>query len=594
MPRHTLTIFCLLLASTAPMLPEGVRASSRARAVADVQDEVVRYAVKPGDTLPKLAAAHFVDPQGWQQAQTFNALSADATLVPGSILKLRQSWLKASPIRAEIVAWRGEVAAVSGAVRTPVSVGLKLGEGDRLETGANGFVTIRLPDASLVTLPSNSRIRMERLRAVSLTQSIDRRFVLEAGRSESMVTPMTNAASKFMITTPVSVAAVRGTKFRVSYTPSEMKAREEVLEGKVEVGPRGEPSGKAGEVLLLPGFGAVAGPQGVSRAIALLPAPALEAPARVQTGEAVRFQLQTVPGAKSYVVELATDADFVDRFVELETSGTDIRFAAVPNGSLHVRIAARDANGLTGLPASYAFERRFAGAAVSTPENGQRPAPAAKDPSGEARPGRETPGGDESAEERRPTLLSQLARRAENAVDAAATVEAAGDEIVEEGDAGWDDASYEPMRLFGDGGSGGGYIENGGAPPVFGGGGWQSPGSGTGPVVPEPDSPAPVGPDLPPLVLPPVVLPPVVLPPSVFPPGVLPPQIVLPAPLPPVVDGESIGQIVLPILPAPPAGPMQPVAPIPEPAAWAYLIGGFGAVGLALRRRRLLKASPPA
>ncbi len=586
MPRHSLTILSLLLASTAPMLPQGVQASSRARAVADAQDEVVRYAVQPGDTLQALAAAHFVDPAAWKKAQDFNGLSDGAALVPGSILKLRQSWLKAAPIRAEIVAWRGDVSAESAAVRRPVSVGMKLGEGDRLETGANGFVTLMLPDNSLVTLPSNSRIRMDRLRAVSLTDSIDRRFLLEEGRSEAKVTPMTNPASKFMITTPVSVAAVRGTQFRVSYTPAEMKAREEVLEGKVAVGPRGEPSGRPGEVLLLPGFGAVASAQGVSGAIALLPAPVLEAPKKAQTAETVQFRLKSIPGAATYAVELATDAAFVDRFAEVESTSTDIRFANVPNGSLHVRIAARDRNGLTGLPTSYAFERRFSGG-TATSESGK---PGGKASGSSANPdksaSKESAQKADASEDSRLSLLSQLSRKAENAVEAAATAEAADGAIVEEGDSAWDSDTYVPMRLHGgqgfSGSAGEGYTDagNAGGTPPWSSPGWSSPsGSGGGPLPPETPSPPVIGPDLPSPVAPSPVLPP----------AVLPPEIVPPVPVPPF-GGESGEQAGLPALPVPPKEPGAPVAVVPEPASWALLISGFGLIGIALRRRRLRKA----
>jgi len=34
----------------------------------------------------------------------------------------------------------------------------------------------------------------------------------------------------------------------------------------------------------------------------------------------------------------------------------------------------------------------------------------------------------------------------------------------------------------------------------------------------------------------------------------------------------------------------SPVAGVPEPAAWILLVGGFGMIGAAMRRRKLLTA----
>ncbi|MCG2842789.1 FecR domain-containing protein [Sandaracinobacter sp. RS1-74] len=347
----------LLLAATAPALPNGARLEQRQRAQAEAGDEIIVYRTRAGDSLQSIAAQWFVRPEDWRRVQALNKIQDPADLPAGTALRLRSSWIKTNPITAELAAFRGTVQVVRGHESRPVMKGMELSEGDIVETGPNGFATLVLPDASQVSLPSSSRIRLARLRQVPMSDSIDRRFTLEQGRSEAKVTPMANPASRFLITTPVAVAAVRGTQFRVTYTPSELKAVTEVTEGKVAVG-RFQ---SIEEVLIRANHGAIATSTSLTRAFELLPAPAVDTPERVQNEKAVTFRLKPVPGAARYLVEIATDKDFVDRVGSVEVDGPTAVFEGVENGEFFVRAFAIDALGLVGQPAQYAFERSYAG-----------------------------------------------------------------------------------------------------------------------------------------------------------------------------------------------------------------------------------------
>ncbi|MFN3370739.1 MAG: FecR domain-containing protein [Sphingomonadaceae bacterium] len=356
--RYAAPAFLLLLAATAPALPNGARLEQRQRAQVEAADEILTYTTKPGDTLKALAKQWFVRPEDWRLAQALNKLPDPDAIPAGTVIRLRSSWIRTTPISAELVAFRGDVRIVSGegTVR-PGEKGLALGEGDLIETGANGFATLVLPDGSRVSLPSASRVRLTRLRQVPMSDSIDRRFTLEQGRTEAKVTPMANPASRFLITTPVAVAAVRGTEYSVSFTPAEMRQLTQVTEGKVGVRSlRGGP-----EVLVLAGFGVVADANGVGRPTRLLPGPQMKAPRRIQNGETVTFEFDAVPNAKGYRVEIATDRAFADRVASLDTGETRVSFTDIPNGQLFVRVFALDGNGLPGQPAAFDFTRQYAG-----------------------------------------------------------------------------------------------------------------------------------------------------------------------------------------------------------------------------------------
>ncbi len=622
--RRAVPAFLLLLAATAPAMPNGARLEQRQRAQAETTDEIITYRTKGGETLKSIAGQWFVNPEDWRRMMALNKVKDPDDLPAGTVLRLRSSWLKTNPITAELVAFRGDVRVLRKNGALPVAKGMELGEGDILVTGPNGFATLALPDKSQVSLPSASRIRLARLRQVPMSDSIDRRFTLEQGRSEARVTPMANPASRFLITTPVAVAAVRGTQFKVSYTPDELKAATVVTEGKVSV----SRIGGIEDVMVRGGYGNLTTSGGATKAFKLLPAPAVDTPDRVQDAEAVTFRIKPVQGAVGYIVEIATDAAFTDRVGSLQVDGTEAVFKDVPNGQYHVRAFAVDALGLEGMPAdAVTFQRSWAGQADPAE---QRAAEERRDQLAElgSREGNEFDWFDGDAGS---TTFASVSGAA-GADDGGASGEDGqlpGDEpIIPLDEAGLSDSvggdSYAALLPIGNGsggsgGSGGGSSGGsgggggGGSGGGFGGGGGGSGGGSSGGgssgggsgnggsgggVTPGGDNgiggsgSTPGG--------------------SGSTPGGSggfnggqPGD-----PDGPTLPGE--GPVIIPTDPAPPTGnPQQPVdvgpgggssgsspdpggngaGVIPEPATWMMMITGFGLVGYAIRRRRRLPAA---
>lgn len=314
-----------------------------------------RYTVKAGDTLIGIGQQWFVDPGSWPQVRKLNRVTDPRRMPVGMVLNIPRALLKSEPVGAKVVAWRGDVS-IDG--RRP-AMGSAVREGMAIATGADASVTVECDDGSRFSLPSRTRLGIARLRRVLLTGDLDRVFTTAQGRGEWTVSPAPTPGSRFMVTTPVSVSAVRGTGFRVSY---EDKAVVGVTEGTVGVSGADVDNSTA----VPKGKGVAVSASGVGAPVDLLASPDLLRPGATQSGTTLSFAVRAVPGAKSYTYEIGTDAGLVDRVAELRDAADEAQLPEVADGSYFVRVAATDAQGIDGFARIYAFERLRFG--VSPPE----------------------------------------------------------------------------------------------------------------------------------------------------------------------------------------------------------------------------------
>lgn len=299
--------------------------------------------VQPGDTLLSLARLYMNRQADYLTVQKLNNVADPRKLPVGSTLFIPYAVLRSEPILGQISSFRGTVT-VDG---QQASTGMKVAQGVRVETGAGAFVTITLPDASAISLPSQSRILVAQLRRL-LIGGLQRNFVLEAGRSRSSVTPMKDSGSNFLVTTPLSVSAVRGTDFRVGLDPSGQKVMTEVVGGTVAVATAQDmPTIKVARK-----FGIIASPEGLGTVMPLLPPPALDKVERTPTGAVIVGK--PVEGAVSYRTQLASDVEFQKVFDELVTKEPSADFTIADGTTFFVRLSAIAASGLEGLPGTYA------------------------------------------------------------------------------------------------------------------------------------------------------------------------------------------------------------------------------------------------
>lgn len=309
-----------------------------------------RYVVKKGDNLYNLGVRYFARPGDYETVRRLNRIPNPRSLRPGSTLVIPYRVMRTQPITAELVAYSGAVRIEQAGRLAAPRVGLPIVEGMALTTGPNGFLTVELSDESRITLPSNSSGRVRQLREVPMTGGLLRVFDLDTGRSSTSATPDSKPDSRFLIRTPLSVSAVRGTEFRVA-TLSDGQATTEVLKGLVGV------SGASAEVAIAEAFGVSVTPAAVGPPLRLPPTPKLVRGGRAQEDAAVTFEVEPVAQAVAYRLQLANDAGFIDTFGEVRTDRTVVAFEGVADGTYFVRATAIDAVGLEGAASNYGFDR---------------------------------------------------------------------------------------------------------------------------------------------------------------------------------------------------------------------------------------------
>jgi len=292
----------------------------------------------------------------WEALLGLAAIRDPKRLPIGRKLRIPRAWLRFKVEPARLASYRGTVSlSVNGKTIAP-SIGIVVGEGSEITTAGNSFATLMLADRSQVVIPSQSRVRVRELRRVLLTGGIDYRVDVEQGRLETKVTPLEQPSGRYQIRTPISMTAVRGTEFRVSFEARRRAAATEVLAGTVKFSP---PESQTG-LTLERSFGATLDREGGSRVEKLLAAPDLDKPPALQTKDAVEFRVRKQEGSLHYRAVIASDAGFIDNIAEQFSDDGTFILADIPNGNLFVRVSAIAADGLEGMAQSYSFQRRLA------------------------------------------------------------------------------------------------------------------------------------------------------------------------------------------------------------------------------------------
>jgi hypothetical protein len=347
----------LLIAPSVSIAPLSAQELSRDK------DEII-YTIREGDTLIGLGQKYFVSPTAYLQVERANGLTNANRLRAGSKIRIPTSLLKFSRLSATVISVRGAASVIRAGRSIPLELRGKVAEGDIVETGVDGYLTLQLEGGSRMALPSNARVRVVRLRTYLLTRGTDTDFAIERGRTETTVVPLRDNRSRFRMRTPVAISAVRGTIFRIGYDGPDASLTE-VVEGNVAV----NLDGRTATTALPGGFGAAASSSGRVNKEELLPPPAFARPGEVQSQSSVGFVMIPSEGAVGYHVEVAKDAAFVEIVKGARSSTPLVDLGALPDGTYWVRAMAIAPSGLEGLPQKQQFSRKLQ-SLRSSPTNG--------------------------------------------------------------------------------------------------------------------------------------------------------------------------------------------------------------------------------
>ncbi len=321
--------------------------------------DTILYRVKRGDTLIQLSNQYLIRNSDYRLVQKANRVANPNLLPVGMVLRIDRNLLKYQPAQARIVSVRGNVTVAQNARSSAASTGQSYGEGAIIRTSGASFVTLQLDDGSRVSLPSNSDLRIVRLRKYLLGSSIDYDFDVGRGGVRSKVSPMKSADDRYQVRTPKAVSAVRGTDFQSRIDEATGLDFAEVVEGGLAVGASGN-----GPQAIAAGSGLAVNATGDVTVETLLPAPEIEGAGKMQMKPKVRFDFGT-GNAGAMRISLAHDAGFLDTFADSSSVSGSAEFDGVEDGNYFVRFKPVSANGFEGFPKTYAFKRRLNSASAS-------------------------------------------------------------------------------------------------------------------------------------------------------------------------------------------------------------------------------------
>ncbi|VUD69091.1 hypothetical protein TDB9533_04457 [Thalassocella blandensis] len=298
------------------------------------------YSVRKGDTLWGLCKKFTTKNDCWLRIGDYNGVKYPKTLAPATRIRFPASWLKDQPARAEVYFVIGQATKTVEDTQSTLVKGDMLGIGTTIRVGQKSTVTLQFADGAILIVSENSEVVLDTLSHYKDTGMVDSRLRLNKGDITTKV-PKRTPRSRFEVTTPSAIAAVRGTEFRISST-GEM--RNEVLEGEVAV-IKGEQSKAVPE-----GFGLLVQNNDAPLTITqLLPAPAIDA---TQKYEPQPFTLtwQEVENAEQYflaVFNQAGNQQLTSQTIQAADSSLPLQLS---DGCYTIKLSAIDSQGFKGLP----------------------------------------------------------------------------------------------------------------------------------------------------------------------------------------------------------------------------------------------------
>lgn len=302
------------------------------------------YTVRSGDNLWSLSKKHLSSMRYWKQLVELNRVEDPYNIPPGTLLKFPMAWLKKGATVATIVELQGAATIVERHTGRTLDAakGRILWAEDVLRTQEGSNVTLQFADGSKILIQEGSEVKLEKLMSHGSTGMAETKIHLEKGRTHNNVIPARGPGSRFEISTPSAIAAVRGTEYRIS-ADAGGESRAEVLRGGVGVHSVGVTKVVEG------GFGTVSySDKAPLEPVELLPAPEVDGLNEKVLRVPFPVRLEPVPGAGQYRLQVCGDASCTTLLFDKVYPTVNMWGPDLPDGVYTLRSQGIDKHGLEG------------------------------------------------------------------------------------------------------------------------------------------------------------------------------------------------------------------------------------------------------
>jgi hypothetical protein len=315
-------------------------------------DTHIRYTLKPGDMLFALAQQYLQNPSDLETVARINRIGNIHRVPVGKVILIPRELLKYVPATAQVSFLRcRNVLRLDGPQAQTITLGTTLTEGAVLRIPPGCQFSMTFEDNTTVRLLSGAVVKLTTLRRNVFDPSPEVKLDLLDGRIHLNVpNKRPPGDAPFQVTTPTSVAGIRGTQFRVGFVSRNQSSQVEVRTGAVAAKGQTERNAQ----LALDNQGVPISNSGIALPLEpLLPAPKF---ASLQTpGTTATLVFQAPPQAARYQLSTADDANFSFLLSDDQTDQTQV---AVPDLSAKARFfqwSSISNTGLMGHTADYAI-----------------------------------------------------------------------------------------------------------------------------------------------------------------------------------------------------------------------------------------------
>ena len=321
----------------------------------DVTEEatVIVYKIKAGDTFNTLVSKYLQQPVDMAAIQKANQLQNINFLPVGAELLIPRHIVKQSASKATIMGLSCATTIRLAPSSKTLSIGSIVREGAIIDVPPECHVSLLLEDGSIIRLPSSASLKITTLRKNALETAPEVRLDLTRGRVELNVNKGRSKTTPFEIRTPLSIMGVRGTEFRVGYSPEDQAGQVEVLGGIVQTRGSADEQARA----ITKGLGVPIDGDGKALGIEQLLAPPAFETAQATAGAQPSFvaKLTPVPLASHYIADNANTANLTGNRSSQNLLAPELFIPRVTKQATFYQLTSVSASGLMGTERLYAF-----------------------------------------------------------------------------------------------------------------------------------------------------------------------------------------------------------------------------------------------